>query len=172
MDLVTLVIQRRGTSQDPSDLFDQKANWDHDTGRIIFNNIIMDSCLVDDKMQRKSMEKVLELFCDLEGWRTFLKFIYIFWESHKKIEFNHILTYLQGVSYWSMQSKFALRGRMIHNFIELWCLVASGVLEICVSSTSFEKTDIGWPQQPPTEKLLKFNVIFHDSTQKMFFFKT
>ena len=67
VDLVTLVIQRRGTSQDPSDLFDQKANWDHDTGRIIFNNIIMDSCLVDDKMQRKSMEKVLELFCDLEG---------------------------------------------------------------------------------------------------------
>ena len=66
MDLVTLVIQRRGTSQDASDLFDPKANWDHDTGRIIFNNIIMESCLVD-KMQRKSMKNVLELFCDLEG---------------------------------------------------------------------------------------------------------
>jgi len=67
VDLVTLVIQRRGTSQDATDLFDPKANWDHETGNIIFNNIIMESCLVDDKMQRKSMKNVLELFCDLEG---------------------------------------------------------------------------------------------------------
>jgi len=66
VDLVTLVIQRRGTSQDATDLFDPKANWDHETGNIIFNNIIMESCLVDDKMQRKSMKNVLELFCDLE----------------------------------------------------------------------------------------------------------
>jgi hypothetical protein len=49
--------------------------------------------------------------------------------------------------------------------------VASGVLEIRVSSTSFQKNDIGWPQQPPTEKVLKFNTIFHDSTQKIFFSK-
>jgi hypothetical protein len=47
--------------------------------------------------------------------------------------------------------------------------VASGGLEICVSSTSFQKNDIGWPQQPPTEKVLKFNMIFHDSTQIFFF---
>jgi hypothetical protein len=49
--------------------------------------------------------------------------------------------------------------------------VASEDLEICVSSTSFQKNDIGWPQQPPTEKMLKFNKIFHDSTQKGFFSK-
>ena len=35
--------------------------------------------------------------------------------------------------------------------------------------TSFQKNYIGWPQQPPTEKLLKFNMIFHDSTKKTFF---
>jgi hypothetical protein len=29
--------------------------------------------------------------------------------------------------------------------------------------TSFQKNDIGWPQQPPTEKMLKFNMTFHDS---------
>ena len=58
----------------------------------------------------------------------------------------------------------ALRGGRIKNFDELWCLVASGGLEFCVSSTSFQKSNIGWPQQPPTEKLLKFNLIFHDST--------
>ena len=32
----------------------------------------------------------------------------------------------------------------------------------------FKKNYIGWPQQPPTEKVLKFNMIFHDYTQ--FFF--
>ena len=50
-------------------------------------------------------------------------------------------------------------------------MVASGGLDICISSTSFQKNDIGWPQQPPTEKVLKFNLIFHDYTQKLFFSK-
>ena len=48
-------------------------------------------------------------------------------------------------------------------------MVPSGFKRLCVSSTSFQKTDIGCPQQPPTEKVLKFNMIFHDSTQKNFF---
>ena len=30
---------------------------------------------------------------------------------------------------------------------------------------------IGWPQQPPTEKVLKFNGIFCNSTKKNFFSK-
>ena len=63
----------------------------------------------------------------------------------------------------------ALRGRRINNFIRLWCLVASGGLHICVSSTSFQKNDMSWPQQPLTEKVQKFNMTFHDSTQKFFF---
>ena len=37
-------------------------------------------------------------------------------------------------------------------------------------STSFQKRNIDWHQQPPTEKVKKFNVLFHDSTN--FFFKT
>ena len=47
----------------------------------------------------------------------------------------------------------ALKGRRTNNFIELWCLVASLGLHFCVSSTSFQKIDIGWPQQPPTERV-------------------
>ena len=47
----------------------------------------------------------------------------------------------------------ALRARRINDFIELWCPVTSGGLEICVSSTSSQKNDIGWPQQPPTERV-------------------
>jgi hypothetical protein len=49
--------------------------------------------------------------------------------------------------------------------------VASRGVEICVSSNSFQKNYIGWPQQPPTEKMLKINMVFHDSTQKNFFLK-
>jgi hypothetical protein len=30
---------------------------------------------------------------------------------------------------------------------------------------------MGWPQQPPTEKVLKFNMTFHDSTKKKKFFQ-
>ena len=49
--------------------------------------------------------------------------------------------------------------------------MASGGLYICVSSTSFQKNEIGWPQQPLTEKVLKFNMIFYDSTPKNAFSK-
>ena len=63
----------------------------------------------------------------------------------------------------------ALRGRRINNFIRLWCLVASGGLHICVSLNSFQKNDMSWPQQPLTEKVQKFNMIFHDSSQNIFF---
>ena len=46
----------------------------------------------------------------------------------------------------------ALTGRRINNFLEL---VASGGMDIWVSSTSFQKSNnIGWPQQPLTEKVL------------------
>ena len=56
-------------------------------------------------------------------------------------------------------------------FIEIWCIVISGSLNIWFSSTSFWKSKIGWPQEPLTEKVLKFNLIFHDSTPKNFFSK-
>ena len=62
----------------------------------------------------------------------------------------------------------AMKGRRDINFIELWYIAGSGGLEICVSSTSFQKNDIGWPQQPPTKNVLIFNRIFHDSTKKSF----
>ena len=47
----------------------------------------------------------------------------------------------------------ALRDRRPNISFDLWCLVASGGLDICVSSTSFQKNDIGWPQEPPTERV-------------------
>ena len=41
----------------------------------------------------------------------------------------------------------ALRGRRISNFLELWCLLASGGLKIWVSWISFQKSNIIWPQK-------------------------
>ena len=32
----------------------------------------------------------------------------------------------------------------------------------------FKKSNISWPQQPPTEKVLKFKMISHDSTPIFF----
>ena len=59
-----------------------------------------------------------------------------------------------------IDSKMAMRGRRIKNFLGLWWLVASRVLDLWVSSTTFQKSDIDWPQQPLTKKLVNFNVIY------------
>ena len=42
-------------------------------------------------------------------------------------------------------------------------------MDFKVSSTSFQKSNVSWPQQPLTERVLKFNMIFPDSTKKVFF---
>ena len=34
---------------------------------------------------------------------------------------------------------------------------------------AFSKCNIGWPRQPQTERVTKFNLIFHDSTYNYFF---
>ena len=62
------------------------------------------------------------------------------------------------------------RDRSFYNFIELGCQVASGGLHFCVSLTSFQKYDIGWLQQPPTEKVLKFNWYFMILPKQIVFF--
>ena len=64
-----------------------------------------------------------------------------------------------------------LRDRRINIFLEFGCLVASGGVDIWVSSICFQKSNIGWLQQPLTEKVPKFNTIFHDSTPQIFFFQ-
>merc|ERR1712051_161036 len=35
----------------------------------------------------------------------------------------------------------------------------------------FQKSNIGWPQQPPTEMVPIFNLIFYDSTNIIFYLK-
>ena len=43
----------------------------------------------------------------------------------------------------------ALRGRKIENFDDISLPAWSQGLPNCVSLTSFQKSSIGWPQQPP-----------------------
>ena len=47
----------------------------------------------------------------------------------------------------------ALRDRRIENFDDISLAACSQGLPICVSSTSFQKSSIGWPQQPPTDRV-------------------
>jgi hypothetical protein len=47
----------------------------------------------------------------------------------------------------------ALRGKKIENFDAISLVVWSQWLLICVSSTSFPKSSISWPQQPQTERV-------------------
>ena len=64
-----------------------------------------------------------------------------------------------------------MKGRRIINFNEPWSIAGSRGLEIWVSVISFWKSDKGWPQQPLREKVLKFNMIFHDSSKIILFSK-
>ena len=47
----------------------------------------------------------------------------------------------------------ALGSRKIENFDDISLAAWSRGLPIFVSSTSFQKNDIGWPQQPPIERV-------------------
>ena len=69
--------------------------------------------------------------------------------THLNLDNNIITGCL--ITLWSKVN--ASWGRRIYNFLELWCLVGSGGLDIWDSSTSFQKSNIDWPQQPPTESV-------------------
>ena len=82
------------------------------------------------------------------------------------LAFSMIKIQVQGVSYWNVLK--ALRCRRTNNCVEIWCLVASGGVDIWVSWPSFQRSYFGWPQQPPAEKVLKSvkNWIFDDEFHK------
>ena len=95
----------------------------------------------------------------------FFKLAHSKWLAFSKFEpsaiFNEFITRLssyfgwkiQGVSYWTVSFKMALTDRKMEVRICLKVSVYSWGLEIWVSSTSFRKSNIDWPQQPLTEKV-------------------
>ena len=58
---------------------------------------------------------------------------------------------LQGISYWNIFYELTLTYRNMQARFYLKVVLKSWGSDIWVSSTSFQKSNIGWPQQPPTE---------------------
>ena len=75
---------------------------------------------------------------------------------------------IQGVSHWNVSFEMPLRDRNMWVRFSLKVSVYSWGWEIWDSSTSFQKNNIGWPQQPLRGKKLKFKMGFHDSVKKIF----
>ena len=61
---------------------------------------------------------------------------------------DELCTLLQGISHCNVSFKMALTDRNMQVTFCLKVSVNSWGLEIWVSSISFQKIDIGWPQQP------------------------
>ena len=58
---------------------------------------------------------------------------------------------LQGISYWNVFYELTLTDRNMQARFYLKVVLKSWGSDIWVSSTSFQKSNIDWPQQPPTE---------------------
>ena len=82
---------------------------------------------------------------------------------------NH--NYLQGISNWNGTYELALTDKNIQVKIGLNMDLECWDREFLDTTTIFQKHLISWPQQPPTEKALNFNMIFHDSSPKKVFSK-
>ena len=70
-----------------------------------------------------------------------------------KVHFENILSHLQGVPVH--KDKFKIRITVGLSYIRKhsWWLACSPIFSIWVSSKKIPKSYIGWPQQPPTEKV-------------------
>ena len=75
---------------------------------------------------------------------------------------------LQGISCWNIFYDLTLTDKNMQARICSKVVLKSWDLDIWVLSTSFQKSNIGWPQQPLTERVLKFNMIFPYSTPIFF----
>ena len=78
---------------------------------------------------------------------------------------------LQGVSLWNGLYELALTDKYIQVRFGLRMILECWDRKFLGTTTIFQKSSIGWPQQPLTEKELKFNLIFHDYTPKKYFFQ-
>ena len=58
---------------------------------------------------------------------------------------------IQGISNWNILYELPLTDRNMQARFYLNVVLKSWGSDIWVSSTSFQKSNIGWPQQPPTE---------------------
>ena len=76
---------------------------------------------------------------------------------------------LQGISYWNGTYELALMDKDMQVKFGLKIVLECWGREFLGTTTIFQKNNISWPQHSPTEKVLNFNMIFHDSTPKKVF---
>ena len=83
-------------------------------------------------------------------------------------------TQIQGISLWNVSFKLTLTDRNMQVRFCLKVSVYSWDYGIWVSSTSFQKSNIGWPQKPPTENstsvfmILSIFIFFQNTKLKYF----
>ena len=63
------------------------------------------------------------------------------------------ICYVQGVSHWNVFFNLALRERNIQVRLYLKVVLKCWDVDILIIRTNFQKCNLGWPQQPPTEKV-------------------
>ena len=104
-------------------------------------------------------------FVSLDAWRGMVSAWCILnggWEQwkalskpHAQQNFDSDSHYIQGVSNWSVFFNLPLRERNIQVRLYLKVVLKSWDVDILIIRTNFQKSNIGWPQQPPTEKVQK-----------------
>ena len=90
------------------------------------------------------------------GLMGFQSFPQVLWKKTQK--YNHEWTFyyiLQGISLWNVSFRLTLTDKNMQVKFCLEVSVYSWGYGIWVLSTSFQKSNISWPQQPPTRKVLK-----------------
>ena len=118
------------------------------------------------RKESKQTCKIMEfyIFFDEAKIHLILRLYRAFWGSNKVVSLKGI----QGVSTrydilwcprWPTKNDFQVQKKVAAH---------SGDGDIWVLSTFFQKSNIGWPQQPPTEMVPIFNLIFYDSTNIFF----
>ena len=98
----------------------------------------------------------------LDLWRAaiFIMNNFGYFEVYYIISF--LLTY--RVSHWNGTYELALTDKDIQVGFGLKMVLESWVREFLVTTTIFQKSNIGWPQQPPTERI-------SDSSKKLDFWR-
>ena len=67
----------------------------------------------------------------------------------------HFFILVQGISYWDVKSNLGLTNRNVFVRFSLKVFVWSWGFDIWVSSRDFQRKNIDWSQQPPTERLVE-----------------
>ena len=93
-------------------------------------------------------------------------------QARNSVEKSYKMQQIQGISHWTVLFELAVTD---------WNMQAKSCFKVVLECwddkfliyiLGFQKSNICWPPQPLTEKVLKFNMIFYEYIRKIKFFKT